>query len=491
MRRELLRMNHVSLVWNGEIFLDNLNFQMFAGEIMGLLTGRDKGHKELVDLLCENLPISFGTVWFDGKIVNSYSFHSKSANKVYVIEQTSHLVERLSVVDNLFVLRKDFKKYFINERVLNEQAEAFFKEQAIPVNIRKRVSSLTPLERCLVELGKGLLLGCKLIIVDNPGNFLSQYELAQFQTMLKNIRNNGISILYIGNHHEELFQIADRTSLFYDGQIIKVFERDEMTSRQMAPYITDWFVPDAETDPDSEEGVLHFHSVYTCYLQGLGFVLHRGECLTLYDMDNQIAGDILSLLTGTTVCRRGRITLEHDPYDRKQALDYLKAGIAVIPKDCTESLLFRERTYMENLTFLLDRKLKRSVIPGRIYKSIRNEYALVAGDVIFESTVANLPLGDQIALVYHRIHLFRPRVLVCVQPLARGDMFVRMRILALLREILKEGTAVLIITANISDTLEISDRLMVVENGKCTVSYEKSEFEFELCKNAKYICSRL
>ena len=73
MKRELLRMNHVSLLQNGESLLDNLNFQMFAGEIMGLVAGRNRGYDQLIQLICQNLPISFGTVWYDGQIVNTYS----------------------------------------------------------------------------------------------------------------------------------------------------------------------------------------------------------------------------------------------------------------------------------------------------------------------------------------------------------------------------------------------------------------------------------
>ena len=146
---------------------------------MGLVAGRNRGYDQLIQLICQNLPISFGTVWYDGQIVNTYSHSSGTFNRVYVIEQMSHLVEGLSVVDNLFVLRKGFKKYFINERVLREQANKFFGENGLKVNVNKRVSALTPLERCLIELGKALLMGCKLIIIDNPGNFLSQYELMQ------------------------------------------------------------------------------------------------------------------------------------------------------------------------------------------------------------------------------------------------------------------------------------------------------------------------
>lgn len=476
MKYELLCMDHISLIQNGEALLDNLNFQMFAGEIMGLISRSNKGHDQLIDLICHNHPVSFGTVWYDGRVVNSYSSSDGAANRVSVIEQKSHLVKDLSVVDNLFVLRRGFKKYFINERVLREQADVLFKEHGLEVNLRKRVAELSCLERCLVELGKALLLGYRLVIIDNPGNFLSRYELAQFQRVLRRVRSGGVSVLYVGNHHQELFRIADRTSLFSDGRIIKVFERDEMTDAAIAPYITEWFVPRGESAPDAAKGVLQFQNVYAGSLNGLDFVLHRGECVTILDMDNRITEDLPRLLTGALACRQGRIILDEADYTPKRAAHYLDAGIAIVPKNAAESLLFPERTYMENLTFLLDRKLRRSIIPARIYRSVRREYAAAAGESLFESSVGSLPPEEQIALVYYRMQLLKPRALVCVQPLAKGDMFVRMRILGLLRQILKMGTAVLILTANISDTLEISDRLLVAEHGACAASYEKDQF---------------
>lgn len=476
MKRELLCIDHVSLIKNGETWLDNLNFQMFAGEIMGLVSQSNKGHDQLIDLICYNRPISFGRVWYNGRIVNRYSFSDNSSNRVAVIEQQSHLVEDLSVADNVFVLREGFKKYLIQERVLREQAERFFAENGISVNLHKRVFALTPLERSLVELGKALLMGCRLLIVDNPGNFLSQTELNEFQHRLREVKKQGISVLYIGNHHQEVFRIADRTSLFSNGRIIKVFEQDEMTDEKMAPYITEWFVPKAKNEQETSEGALHFHHVCTENLDHLRFNLHRGECLTLLDMDNRIAGDILDLLTGALRGMAGWITLEHQHYQPQTIGDCLDAGIAIIPKNPVENLLFEHRSYMENLTFFVDRKLKKTIVPEKIYRSIRREFAPVIGPALDEASVENLPFIEKLALVYYRMQLLNPRVLVCVQPLARGDMFVRMKILTLLRQMLKMGTAVLIITANISDTLEISDRLMVVEHGRCAASYDKKEF---------------
>ncbi len=107
---------------------------------------------------------------------------------------------------------------------------------------------------------KALLSGCHLIIVDNPANYLSQYELFEFQQMLKKIRKGDLRAL-CGNH-QELFKIADRTALFSDGHIYKVFERDEMTDEKMAPYISEWKIMSTENDQDAEDdGILHFHTV--------------------------------------------------------------------------------------------------------------------------------------------------------------------------------------------------------------------------------------
>ena len=222
-----------------------------------------------------------------------------SPEELALIEQKSHLVQGLSVVDNLFILREGFRKYFINEQVIFSQAVRFFEEKGLKVDLEKRVENLTELERCFVELGKALLSGCHLIIVDNPANYLSQYELFEFQQMLKKIRKEGISVLYVGNHHQELFKIADRTALFSDGHIYKVFERDEMTDEKMAPYISEWKIMSTENDQDAEDdGILHFHTVGVGNLNGLRFILHRGECMTILDKENKIAGDMMDLMTG-------------------------------------------------------------------------------------------------------------------------------------------------------------------------------------------------
>lgn len=130
---------------------------------------------------------------------------------------------------------------------------------------------------------------------------------------------------------------------------------------------------------------------------------------------------------------------------------------------------------MENLTFLLDRKLEKSLIPRRIYRNVRKELEPLIGNDIDVKNIRNLPCEKQLELVYFRMYLFRPEILICMKPLARGDMYCRNKILQLMQQIQSQNTTILIITSHLSETLDISDRLLVVENGVCTVEYEKNE----------------
>ena len=477
-RKELLRISHVSMERDGEQLLDDLEFQMFAGEIFGLVARNRKGQKEMVDLICRNDPITLGSVWYDGKIVNSYSYSSGESNKVALIEQKSHLVQGLSVVDNLFILREGFKKYFINEQVIFSQAVRFaLRKRDLRSSSISGWKTFRSWSGALWSSEKHCYPAAIWSSWTTRQTTLSQYELYVPADAKKDPERGGISVLYVGNHHQELFKIADRTASFFRTGIYKVFERDEMTDENMAPYTSEWKILSTENEQENDDGILHFHTVGAGNLNGLRFILHRGKCVTLLDKENKIAGDMMDLMTGKMRCKSGWITVDHVTYTQKKAGNYLDEGIAVIPADGVNRLLFLEMSYMENLTFLLDRKLKKSLIPGKIYKSIHSEYLPLVGPVIDAPCVRDIPQEDQFALLYHKMNLLRPRVMICIQPLAKGDMFCRMKILNALREIQKQGTAILMITSSVSDTMDISDRLLVVEQGKVAASYDRSEFK--------------
>lgn len=475
MREELLRMEYVTCRDDNGEQMENLHFYVLKGEIMGLISATSKGLGTLIRVIYQNTPIEFGRIWFEGRLVNNYAYGDGSVNKVYIIEEKSKLIPSLSVEDNIFVLRKGFKKYVINRRILRDQVQRLADGMQVELDTNKRVDELTPFERCVVELLKARLTGARLVILLYLTNFIGRQDLARFHSLMKRCCQEGMTFLYVENHHQEVFRVADRAALYSGHRIVKVFERDEMSDEAMRPYTISYDLPESSGRLLTDQVCLRFDRVYGKTIKGLSFSVRQGECLTLFDMDNVLIDEVAELIKGGERAEGGRIFYDGQLLDERPG-DFLDSGIAVIPEDPTEKAIFKELTYMENLTFLLDKKLKGQHIKRAYLRSVREEYRGLSGGLIDETNIMALEAKELYHLVYLRVHLFRPRLAVCVRPLAKGDMFCRRQVTRCIQELKNLGVSVLLLTASISDCLDVSERLLVVRGGRAEAEYDESAF---------------
>lgn len=476
MKEEIVRFQNVTMTVNGEMYLDNMNFYMLKGEIMGVLVPRGKGRDEFIDLLWKNMPIEYGRIYIAGKQVNSYLHSSVEQNKVYLIGEKSGLIEGLSVTDNVFVIRRGFRKFVIKDQVLRRQISLLSEELGLLINPDKNVNHFTPLERCEVEILKAYMMGCELIVLIELSNFFGQRELELFYERLQGLKKKGMSFLYVCNHHEEAFKIADRVSLFSNGRIKKVFEKSEMTDKAIAPYIEEFDVRYSIRRQAKRKIKLEFQDVFSKNMQGLSFHVKEGECLTILDTDNIATEEIKRVMAGELSVFSGRIFYNGIPYIPSKERDFLKNGIAVIPENPTKASLFPEQSYMENLTFLLDKKLGKSVMRKAYLKSVRQEYRELSMGAIDVMDISRLDIRQQYGLVYFRVLLYHPQLAVLVQPVAHGDMLCRKYVLELVQMLKDAGITVLILAGSISDNLYVSDRLVVLKNNKPVVEFGSHEF---------------
>lgn len=476
MKEEIVRFQNVTMSVAGDRLLENLNFYMLKGEIMGFMASRGKGRDEFIALLKDNEPIEYGRIFIGGRQVNSYLHSPGDQNKVYFIGKKNGLIEGLSVMDNIFVIRKGFKKFVISDQVLKKQTIMLEEELGLSVNMEKNVDQFTPLERCEVEILKAYMMGMELIVFIDPSDFIGQRELELLYERVRVLKEKGMSFLYVCNHHEEAFKICDRISLYSNGRIKKVFEKKEMTDEAIEPYImnfNEFSIKRRQTEVGKK---LEFESVYSKQLSGLSFHVKEGECLTVLDTDNIATEEIAKILTGEEFILSGRILYDGKIYNPMKEKDFLKKGIAIIPENPTKTFLFPEQSYMENLIFLLDKKLGKSVLKSSYIKNVRREYEELAMGAIDASDVQSLDIRQKYGLVYFRVLLYRPRFVVLVQPLAHGDMVCRRYILGLINRLKEAGITILLLTSSISDNLYISDRLVVLRDKKATGEFNSDEF---------------
>ena len=473
MRREILRFENVITEDPVMTDLDNFNMHVFSGEIMGLIGLNDVGIAKLTELICENQPIKFGRIYFAEKLVNSYSYSDRTANRVYVIGQASRLIPDLTVTDNVFVLRKGFGKFIVEPDVLARQLDILMKELGIYIDPYKYCSELSEYERCLAEMLKAIVQGVKLMIMEDIGNILSASDLEKMKKIMTQLIRKDYSVLYIGRHHEELFTFCTRVIFMKDGQAVKLFENSELTDEKAKQYTISFEDPAAGKLGEGRQASIHFENIHTDSVNELSFSMNSGECVVLFDNTSRIPFDFIDSFRDSGTGISGRIESAGFSCSMRDINRYIGHEIAVINENPTETMLFYDMSFIDNLCFLLDRKVNISNISSRLKKSIQKEYEPAIGKSIYTYDINSLGKESLYDLVYYRVHLLNPYIVFIIQPFANADMYLRRHITHLIRVLKRRGIAVVILAVSISDSLFSSDRL-IMTNQKNTPVFPKN-----------------
>lgn len=480
MRSEVLRLDRVTQKDDGTVLLNNLSLHIFQNEIMGLICINSYGMDALLELICQNIPLHYGQVYFREQLVNSYKRSSLLPNRVALIDKRSSLVEDLTVADNLFILRKSFKKYLINTKVLDAQYAMFVKDLDISFKSDALVSSLTPFEKCVLELLKAIVAGVRLVVLRDIGSFVSVADLERFHSFLRLYATQGVSFLYICNNHEEAFHICDRIALMENGEIHKTLNKEEFKAETILNFASFDTPPSVETPApvppagrDTARIVLEFQHVASNTVDDLNFTIREGESVVLHDLNNKISDDFIGLLTGRYSPDSGQILLDGRPWKRDRAS---RNKLCIIEENPVQSMVFPEMTFLDNLCFLLSQRTSGMWVNTRLRSSVLQEYEPYIGKDIYAADLTHLSLSSLYNLVYYQVHLYHPKAVICVKPFSDADIYMQYNIIRLMGELLSRRIALVILTGNVTNTLAVADRLLIIEQGQVKKEYARQDF---------------
>lgn len=477
MRREVLRMERVCCLEQDVIQLEDFNLSIFSGEIMGLLPLNNHGLTALLKLLQCNTPLRYGYVYYREEQVNTWRTVKHRYNRIGLIQSESCLVEDLTVADNIFVLRQGFQPWLVRPSILRKQLLPFLESIDIFISADSYVGDLTPFERVVVAVLKSVVAGYRLIVLRDISANLSETELGKIHRLLNHYSEQGFSFLYVDFHFEELCQVCHKVALMSNGRIIKILKSGADTpealghytkvySGKVRPQITKSGSADKACAP-----VFEMEHVKGDCIRDLNFQVAAGECVVLQDVDHQIFGELLSIISGEAKPKCGVIRLAGKP-----VLPCPSAEIAVIQELPTKTMLFEEMSFLDNLCFMLDHRLPEVWRNSGVREGIRREYTPLLGDEVFDRRVDMLNEMQKYELVYYRVAIQRPKVAFCIQPFRRADMELRMHIWEQLKMLLDQGIAVVILAVTLADSLSLADRLIRIKKGINRETYERSNF---------------
>lgn len=463
MRREIFRMERVTYKEKEIVFLEDFNIQIYQGEIMGMLMMNSHGLSAFLQLLQTNMPLYDGFVYYGGEIINSWKGSEKLQNRISIIGAENRLVEGLSVSDNIFVLRQGFRQELIRTELLNRQLTPFLEDIGMNISVEAKVENLTVFERVVVELLRAVVMGHHLIVLNEVGALISHNELKKLHEILRHYAEKGFAFLYVGVHFEEIAMICDRCAMLSNGRIQKVIRKDEMADETIAVYPAEYdrmvryYQKKRKADEMQAEELMMFHQITGEHLKNVTFRVYEGECLAVQILNNSAFQELSDFILGDVKISQGEIRMDgesiHLPKNRQ---------IAVIRELATKTMIFPELDYMENLCISLLQRVPNLWRKKGIRSSIRKEYGSFLGEEVFELSMEELSEKQKYQMIYTRILLQKPKVVFCIHPFKGADLPMRMFVWKMMEMLLNHGIAVVILSLNLSDSLSIADRLVII-----------------------------
>ncbi|MCI8525627.1 MAG: hypothetical protein HFF17_06825 [Oscillospiraceae bacterium] len=272
MRTEVLRMDNVTMRQWGITQMEHFNFQVYGGEIMGLMTVNSHGVEALLSLLQSNPPIHFGRVYYREELINSHIYSKATPNAIEVVEQRSHLVNGLTVADNVFVLSGAHRRWVVRSRSFKRRLQILEQTVGVEISYDRLAEDLSFFERCMVELLKAAEAGVRLVVLRDMGHYLAGEDIDRLHRAVRYFTSCGMSFLYISNSYEELGRICDRMAVMYNGTVIHVADRASWERGRVAALL-EKLTGAAAVPPKSAPAAGHIgfamHGVRTAALRGI------------------------------------------------------------------------------------------------------------------------------------------------------------------------------------------------------------------------------
>lgn len=458
MKQELISFDRLTLIRDGIRYLDQVSFQIYKSEVIGFLNVNHHGQEELIQVLRNNIPIHYGKLSINRKVVNHYQTSDGSFNEqVHIIEESSKLIEGFSVSES-FSLFSRGNPFVIDQKKNLESFQRLIEGRGIQFSGEELVENLSAFERYFLEIIRAVYLGAELVVIRDISNYVSANELLRIFQLIRTYKSEGISFAYVCNHHQELFQICDRVTLWEDGHISKVIYPQDYNDDFMLNYSFDFAtLPKGKRKDDTN--YLSFDIVNHKQIKNLSFTAKKGDCVTILDQENIVFDDLVELLI-----KHKHALNRHVSLIGKRTLT--SEDTMLIPADPTSKLLVDAFSFTDNLMFDLNRRNRRTWLKSKDVDRILTTYSDELNSYYSILDIDDLKKSEKYMLIYFKVMVYNPKIVILVQPFSGADMYLRQDILNLINKLKEKGITVLILALSLSDALFVSDKLVLVNNGQ-------------------------
>ncbi|MCI9068164.1 MAG: sugar ABC transporter ATP-binding protein [Lachnospiraceae bacterium] len=475
MQDVIVSMENVSKSFPGVKALDNVQFELRAGEVMALLGENGAGKSTLMKILSGVYTRDGGTVRIFGQEYGDMTPKQAQAAGVAIIHQELNMCRHLSVAENMFLGREIKGTFALNNAKMEEEAGRILSELKIDISPRQIVGDLPVSKQQMVEIAKALSINAKVLIMDEPTSALTAKEIDDLFRIIHQLKEEGHGIVYISHRLEELQHIVDRVTIMRDGQYITCRDFADMTMDEIIAGMVGREIKEKFPHVECEKGKKIFEVKNLNagkMVRDISFSVYEGEIVGFAGLMGAGRTETTRAIFGADPKESGEIFVDGKEVKIRCPMDAIKNGVVLAPEDrkkdglCTK-LSIRQNLALPNLDLVCTglgvvSRGKEQKLCDEAVENLRIKTPGVDIDA------GNLSGGNQQKVVVGKWLARNSRVVIFDEPTRGIDVGAKVEIYNLINELKKQGIAVVIVSSEMPEVMGVADRIIVMCDGRIT-----------------------
>jgi inositol transport system ATP-binding protein len=464
-------MQHITKTFPGVRALSDVQLKVRKGTVHALMGENGAGKSTLMKCLIGIYRQDSGTITFKGEELDITSTHYALSKGISMIHQELSPIPQMTVAENIFLGREPRTWYgLVDMRRMNRMAAELLDRIGIKINATKKMCDLSIANCQLAEIAKAVSYNSDLIIMDEPTSAITEAEVEGLFRIIKSLKEQGCSIVYITHKMDEVFKITDEVTVFRDGMFIATAPTSELThailiEKMVGRTLTDMF---HKEDNDIGEPMLEVENMSGKGFRNVTFQLRRGEILGVAGLMGAGRTELLEGIFGVRRTTAGSVRLHGKPISIKSPADAIRGGMGLLTEDRKLTGLYlnasvRDNIFIANINkYLLGPFIRTGAIDQDCEK-MRDLMRIKTPSL--REIIKNLSGGNQQKVLISRWLLTEPDLLILDEPTRGIDVGAKSEIYRLMTEFVRSGKAIIMISSELPEVLGMSDRIMVMHEG--------------------------
>ena len=493
MGETILTMTDIDKTFPGVHALDHVHLDVRKGEVHALMGENGAGKSTLMKVLTGIYSKDSGTITFEGKEVEFANPRAAQDAGIVIVHQELNMMGHLTVAQNIFIGREFKNGFLINDAKMNREATKLFEKLGIEIDPKETMSNLTVGKQQMCEIAKAISHEAKVIIFDEPSAALTDAEIDQLFVIINQLRDEGMGIVYISHRMDEIKRITDRVTVMRDGTyvgtlITKDCTKEDIINMMVGRVIYEDPKTESQVAPDAPVVLKVDHLNAGKMVQDVSFELHKGEILGFSGLMGAGRTETARALFGADPKESGDIYINGQKVDIKTPQEAVKAGIGYLSEDRKRYGIVVQKPVAANSTMSALEKFTSGLFinKGKERKTAEDYVKqLKTKTPSVDQLVVNLSGGNQQKVVIAKWLVSDADILIFDEPTRGIDVGAKQEIYELMNRLVKEeGKSIIMISSEMTEILRMSDRVVVMCEGKKTAEFDISEATQEKIMNA-------